>query len=156
MPILAFSHFGICVADPERSLRFYRDLLGFKPVSRVHVDDANSAQLVGLDPLDLHAVMLERDGARIELLHFVEPGHEAEDVPRPMNRIGLTHMAIRVADLEGLLVELEAAGVEIMRETRIENPLYDSAVVYVLDPDGVRIELVQLPGDPRQPVGEPF
>jgi lactoylglutathione lyase len=154
MPIRRFSHFGICVSDPQRSLRFYRDMLGFRPVSRVHVDDAASAQLLGLDPLDLRATVLERDGARIELLHFAAPGHERGDVPRPMNRVGLTHMALRVDDLADLLVELEAAGVEILHETRIQNAAYESDVVYVLDPDGVRIELVQMPGDPNRPVGE--
>ena len=40
MPVQCFSHFGICVADPERSLRFYRDLLGFRPLSNLEVADA--------------------------------------------------------------------------------------------------------------------
>ena len=154
MPIRMFSHFGICVADPQRSLNFYRDVMGFRPVSRVHVDDAASAQLLGLAPLDLRATVLERDGVRIELLHFAAPGHEPGDVPRPMNRLGLTHMALRVDDLAGMLVELEAAGVEILHNTRVQNPAYDADVVYILDPDGVRLELVQMPGDPKRPVGE--
>ncbi len=73
-----------------------------------------------------------------------------------MNRQGLTHMAMRVDDLASLLVELEAAGVEILEESRVQNPAFESDVVYVLDPDGVRIELIQLPGDPTQAVGQPF
>ncbi len=31
-----------------------------------------------------------------------------------------------------------------------------SSVVFVLDPDGVRVELIEMPGDPRQPLGEPL
>ncbi|MBW2269767.1 MAG: VOC family protein [Deltaproteobacteria bacterium] len=156
MPVRTLSHFGICVADPKRSIHFYRDLLGFELVSHLQVDDPASAKLIGLDPLELHSTFLERDGARIELLHYVSPGHEPDEVPRPMNRQGLTHMAMRVDDLASLLVELQAAGVEILEESRIQNPAFQSDVVYVLDPDGVRIELIQLPGDPTQAVGQPF
>jgi catechol 2,3-dioxygenase-like lactoylglutathione lyase family enzyme len=156
MPVRTLSHFGICVVDPERSIHFYRDLMGFELISHMQVDDAASAQLVGLEPLELHATFLERDGTRIELLHYVSPGHEPADVPRPMNRLGLTHIAMRVDDLAELLVQLEAAGVEIMKQTRVQNPAFQSDVVYVLDPDGVRIELIQIPGDPTEPIGQRF
>lgn len=156
MPVLRFSHFGICVADPERSLRFYRDLLGFRPLTRLVVRDPHSARLLGLDELELHATFVERDGARIELLHYVAPGHEDAEVPRPMNRRGLTHIALRVEGLAALVAAIEAAGYEVMRSTRISNPDLGSEVVYVLDPDGVRVELIELPGDPALPLGEPL
>jgi catechol 2,3-dioxygenase-like lactoylglutathione lyase family enzyme len=156
MPIQYFSHLGICVADPERSIRFYRDGLGFRTLTKLRVDDPNSAQLVGLDGLELEAFFLERDGTRIELLHYLAPGHEPDEVPRPMNRRGLTHLAVRVDDLAGVLAKLEKLGVEVMQETRIQNPQLQSDVVYVLDPDGVRVELIELPGDPTRPLGEPF
>ena len=156
MPVQRFSHIGITVADPERSLRFYRDLLGFRPLSHLSVDDALSARLVGLEPLELHATFLERDGTRIELMHYAAPGDEPDEVPRPMNRRGLTHLAVRVDDLPELLGRLEAAGAEILKDTHVANPDFASEVVFVLDPDGVRIELIQLPGDPNEVLGEPL
>ena len=153
MSVRFASHFGICVSDPERTLRFYRDLLGFRAVSKLAVSDPHSAQLLEVDDLELNAFFLERDGMRIELLHFASPGHERDSVPRPMNRLGLTHIAVRVDDLAATLASLERAGIEILKQTRIHNPELRSEVVYVLDPDGVRIELVQLPGDPTLPLG---
>ena len=152
MAVRFASHLGICVSDPDRSLRFYRDLLGFRETASLAVADAHSSRLLGLDPLDLRATFLERDGLRIELLHFAAPGHERGDAPRPMNRTGLTHLALRVDDLAATLAALERAGIEVLEETRIRNPELRSQVVYVLDPDGVRIELVELPGDPTQPL----
>jgi len=153
MAVRFASHLGICVSDPERSLRFYRDLLGFREAGALAVADAHSARLLGLDPLDLRATFLERDGLRIELLHFAAPGHErGGEAPRPMNRTGLTHLALRVDDLAATLAALERAGVVVLEQTRIRNPELGSEVVYVLDPDGVRIELVELPGDPTQPI----
>lgn len=156
MPVRRFSHFGICVSDPERSLRFYRDLLGFRALTRLEVSDPESARLVGLENLKLHAYFLERDGVRIELLHYLSPGCEAESVPRPMNRLGLTHIALRVDGLGKMLAALERSGIEILKETRIANPGFASEVVYVLDPDGVRVELIELPGDPEEALGQPL
>ena len=146
------SHFGICVSDPERSLRFYRDLLGFRETASLAVSDPHSARLLELERLELHARFLERDGMRLELLHFASPGHEGDAAPRPMNRLGLTHIAVRVDDLEKTLAAMKRAGVEVLEQTRIRNPELRSEVVYVLDPDGVRIELVELPGDPSAPL----
>src|SRR5262245_5370325 len=131
------SHFGICVSDPERSLRFYRDLLGFREAASLAVSDPHSARLLGLDPLDLRATFLERDGMRVELLHFASPGHERDATPRPMNRTGLTHLAVRVDDLAETLAAFERAGVEVLKDTRIRNPELGSEVVYVLDPDEI-------------------
>lgn len=156
MSVDHFSHIGICVRDPERSLHFYRDLLGFEALTKLEVSDAGSRQLVGLPDMDLHSYFLERDGTRIELLHYLSPGVEDETVPRPMNRIGLTHLALRVSELPDLLERLAAEGVEVMRETRVRNEAFGSDVVYVLDPDGVRVELIQLPGDPTAPLGKPL
>jgi catechol 2,3-dioxygenase-like lactoylglutathione lyase family enzyme len=156
MPVQNFAHIGICVADPERSMRFYIDLLGFRPLSKLAVSDASSAQLLGLENLDLHSYFLERDGVRIELLHYVSPGHEDGTVPRPMNRRGLTHIALRVEGLAGMLAQIEQAGFEIIKPTHIINRDLGTAAVYVLDPDGVRVELIDLPGDPAQALGEPL
>ena len=156
MTVQAFSHLGICVRDPERSMRFYCDHLGFRRVSKLVVSNPESARLVQLDPLDLHSTFIERDGVRIELLHYVEPGFEGEPTARPMNRLGLTHLALRVEGLTGLLERLRDEGFEVIEATRIENAEFHSSVVFALDPDGVRVELIEMPGDPRQPLGEPL
>ncbi len=156
MTVQAFSHFGICVRDPDRSLRFYCDLLGFDRVSKLVVSNPASAQLVQLDPLDLHSYFVERDGVRLELLHYVEPGFEGEATARPINRIGLTHIELRVLGLEELLERLREEGFEVLEATRIENADLQSSVVFVPDPDGVRVELIEMPGDPRKPLGEPL
>ena len=156
MTVQAFSHLGICVRDPERSMRFYCDLLGFDRVSKLVVSNPDSAALVQLDPLELHSYFVERDGVRLELLHYVEPGHEGEPTARPMNRLGLTHLALRVQGLDELLDRLRGEQFEVIASTRIGSAELGSAVVFALDPDGVRVELIEMPGDPRQPLGEPL
>lgn len=156
MAVQRFSHLGICVSDLERSLRFYRDALGFRPLSELSVSGPSSAKLLELEGVRLRAIFLERDGIRLELLHFASPGHESAEVPRPMNRLGLTHIALRVDDLQAAIEGARRFGARVLEQTRVENPELGSDVVYVLDPDGVRLELIQLPGDPEPPLGKPL
>jgi catechol 2,3-dioxygenase-like lactoylglutathione lyase family enzyme len=141
------SHVGICVSDWERSLRFYHDALGFRYVSELEVEGEPSDTLLRLEGVSLRAIYLEREGVRIELLHYASPGHEGDGAPRPMNRLGLTHLSLRVDDLDAVLAELERAGVEILRDTRIDVREAGTRAIFVCDPDGTLIELVQRPGD---------
>ena len=140
---------GICVADLERSLRFYCDGLGFSERGRLDVAGPEASTLLGLPDAKLRAVYLERDGTRIELLWFAAPSAAAAPpAPRPVNQPGLTHLSFRVADLDATLAALTAAGGVALPETRIHNPAFRSGAVFLTDPDGTRIELVEAPGDP--------
>ena len=151
MALLRLTHVGICVSDWERSLHFYRDVLGFRQVSELRVVGEPSNTLLQIQDVDLKVVYLERDGTRIELLHYGSPGHRGDGQPRPMNQLGLTHLSIRVENLAAMLDELRAVGVGILEQTRIDIPAFGAAAVFVTDPDGTRIELVQSPGDPAAP-----
>ncbi len=146
------SHVGICVADLERSLRFYGEGLGFAEVGALDLAGEPSATLLELPGVELRARYLERDGARIELLHFPRPGATGGGT-RPMNALGLTHLSFRVADLDGTLRRLLALGGRPLSHTRVENPDLGMQAVFLTDPDGTRIELVAGPGDPGAPLG---
>ena len=151
MPLLRVTHVGICVTDLERSIAFYRDTLGFRYLSRIHVAGEPSNTLLSLADVDLHAAYVERDGLRIELLHYASPKSPAADRPRPMNDLGFTHLSIRVSDLAALVQDLRGRGVSVVDRTRIDIPAFEAAAVMIEDPDGLKIELVQAPGDPAAP-----
>lgn len=151
--VLRLSHVGICVADLERSLAFYR-ALGFVERSRLRVAGQVSARLLGLEAVQLSAVYLERDAARIELLHYAVPGHVGDPGSQAMNRLGLTHLSLRVDDLDAAEQTVLAAGGVILEASRIAIPEADTRAVFATDPDGTRIELVQAPGDPHALPGE--
>ena len=153
MAILRLTHIGICVADLEQSVRFYRDLLGFNVRSDLQVQGEPTDTLLRLPDVDLHAVYVERDGTRIELLHYVSPGAVGEGEARSMNQRGLSHLALRVDDLAATVQTLRAAGVRILDETRIDVPAFSTAAVFVCDPDGTLIELLQSPADLQAPPG---
>ncbi len=150
LPIARITHVGIGVSDLQRSLRFYRDLLGFTWEHELDVEGEPTDTLLRLRGTKLHAEYLTRDGVRIELLHFASP--PAPPRPeRPMNQHGLTHLSFRVTDMDAVLEAIRAAGERVLEETVIRFPEWQSAACMILDPDGQVIELVQAPGDPAAP-----
>jgi catechol 2,3-dioxygenase-like lactoylglutathione lyase family enzyme len=144
---LTFSHLGICVSDLERSVRFYRDALGFEPVQE-HRVGAEFAVLMELDDVALRSCFVRRDGVSIELLHFDEPGHRGDPTRRPMNQLGLTHLSFRVDDVDVAAQAVARAGGTVHTSTRTTFGSGPQTLdfVYCTDPDGVRIELMRLPG----------
>ena len=153
MSLLRFTHVGICVSDWQRALHFYRDLLGFTYRSELQVAGEPSDTLLQLHNVELRAVYLERDGMRIELLHYGSPGYRGDGTPRAMNALGLTHLSFRVDNLAATRDALEAAGVQILKQTHIDIPAFEAAAIMITDPDGTLIELVQAPGDITAPPG---
>lgn len=148
MTVKRLSHHGLCVSDLERALAFYRDGLGFGEVSRLTFSDAGTERLLGLPGAKLEAVYLRRDGTTLELLHFPEPGTHLSGGPRPMNQVGLTHLSFLVEDLDAALAQLRALGAHVLAETRLGREGAGPQAIFVTDPDGTRIELVEGDFDP--------
>jgi catechol 2,3-dioxygenase-like lactoylglutathione lyase family enzyme len=139
------SHFGICVSDLERSVRFYCEGLGFELVQSHTVGD-EFGRLMEVDDVVLQSRFVRRDGVSIELLRFDSPGHTGEPVRRPMNQLGLTHLSLRVEDLDAVAEAIESHGGAVVPGTRTTfGTSNELDFVYCTDPDGVRIELMYLP-----------
>lgn len=150
MPAKRFSHVGLCVRDLAQARRFYVDGLGFRELSRLVTDGPETARLVGLAGVSLEAVYLERHGFRLELLHFRSPGVEHGGEPRALNRAGLTHLSLVVDDLASTLATLRGLGARPLEDSRIESPGFGARAIFVLDPDGTRVELVEGEFDPAR------
>jgi len=153
--VLRFGHLGICVTSLAASVPFYRDLLGFRALTQVEVRGADADKLLGLSGVDQTTVFLERDGVRLALFEFRSPKSAAPGPPRPMNEPGMAAIMLRVDDLDATLVGMRKAGVAVLDATRTDYPEYGSRLVFVTDPDGTMIELVEIPGDPYTPFGKP-
>ena len=142
---ISVSHIGICVSDLDASLRFYCEGLGFVEGAS-HDVGQEFAALMEVDAVRLRSRMIARDGVTIELLGFDAPGVTGDGSRRPMNMLGLTHLSLRVGDVEGTAATIEALGGTVVRETRTTFAFGESTLdfLYCTDPDGVRIELMDL------------
>jgi len=145
---VTFSHIGICVGDLDRALTFYCEGLGFDLVQS-HTVGPEFGPLMELDEVALQSRFVRRDGVSIELLHFDSPGHRGQAERRPMNQLGLTHLSLRVSDVDVIAERIESLGGSVIRSTRTAFGAAGSAdafdFVYCTDPDGTRVELMHLP-----------
>jgi lactoylglutathione lyase len=143
---IAFSHLGICVTDLERSMAFYCEGLGFELAERHEVGNEFS-RLMELDGVNVSSQFITKDGVRIELLAFATPIVEQVG-RRPMNRTGLTHLSLRVTDLDATVATLVSLGGALVDDTLTALAFGDSTLrfVYLTDPDGTRVELMDFGG----------
>jgi catechol 2,3-dioxygenase-like lactoylglutathione lyase family enzyme len=135
-----FNHLGHCVADLDRSRRFYVEVLGFEPLREITPPDSPSDQLLRLSPpIGMTACYLRRDGLVLELLHF--GGEGAQPLPareRVMNEPGLTHISVSVDDIPTTCARIDEYGGDVLTDTDI------GFGIFVRDPDGQLIELLPM------------
>lgn len=146
--IVRASHVGICVRDLDAALRFWSDGLGFTVAAAFDVGPEYGPLMEVAAPR-LRSQFLERDGIRLELLHFAEPGTLGTRERRPVNQVGLTHVCVQVEDVDAVARRLVEHGGAIVEGTRTVVPMgedgsVESHFVYMTDPDGTRVELMAL------------
>lgn len=134
------SHFGLCVRDVERSLRFWCDGLGFVRAERFEVGDEFGAALEVEGRVDCVSQFIRKDGLAIELLGYRSPGATGAPSAR-RNQLGLTHFSAYVDDVGAAVRHLVACGGKLLPATRTENAALE--LLFVEDPDGVRVELIR-------------
>jgi catechol 2,3-dioxygenase len=138
MEIKDLGHIVLYVRDLERSVRFYRDVLGFRQI--FPTPD-------GRDGLRIPAAAFSSASGRThhELL-LIEVGADAASPPAG-RRVGLYHFGLKVGDsddeLRDALRRLHEEGVTVTGAS--DHTVSHS--LYLLDPDGNEIELyVDVPG----------
>ena len=142
-------HVGITVSDVERSLRFYRDLLGMRVLSDTRLTRPEIAALLGTSEIELRLVDLDTQDERLlELLEYAKPaGHRVEYTNRDP---GSAHVAFQVDDLDRIRGAIAAAGGSEISHHPVtaqdtEGMFARARLLYVRDPDGMILELVQRP-----------
>ena len=131
--ITGYGHVAIKVKDLDASLDFYRERLGFPEMLRLKNDDG-STWLVYL---------------RITDDHYLEifPGAEGDRAPG-WNANGVNHMCFTIDDLEATTARIKAAGIKLTAE--IKEGLDGNRQAWLEDPDGNRIELMEMAADSLQ------
>lgn len=133
-----FSHICVGVSDIDRSLRFYRDVLGMDVVFDVALEGANLSAVTGREGESGRMIGGLIGGTMVELLALGEVPRYAEGP-----HIGYTNMSLRVADVDAAYAQLQT-----FDGVRCQPPVDIGGVrmLFVYDPDDTPIELVELPG----------
>ncbi len=150
--VSAFRHTGIVVTDTERSLGFYRDLLGLSVVRELEESGAYLETLLTVPHARVRTIKLSIDGTTpcLELLQF--PSHPATaPASRPVYAVGPSHVAFSVSDVEAVYRRLSKAGVSFTAPPQ-RSPDGAVKVTCCRDPDGVMVELVEVVTQPARSV----
>jgi MIP family channel proteins len=143
---------GLTVSDMERSVAFYRDLLGFEKTSDAEVAGPAYEQLTGLIGLRARVVCMRLGADRIELTEFLAPRGRAAPADSRSNDVWFQHIAIITNDIEqGYLwlrrheVRQVSAGPQRLPDW---NPKAGGIkAFYFRDPDGHPLEILEFPPD---------
>jgi lactoylglutathione lyase len=119
-------HFGLRVADLDRSLAFYT-ALGYEVVGGVPDTPLGSLTMLELPGDEFVA---------IELVHDADGGESVAKGPN--------HFVIQVESMDDVLAHLVAGGIDVEEPTSPDGS-EDFFTAWLVDPDGNRIELVQWP-----------
>jgi catechol 2,3-dioxygenase-like lactoylglutathione lyase family enzyme len=144
--ITGADHTSYTVSNLERSLEFYHDLLGFEVLHiRPQITSHYFREIVGFPEGVIKGAYLAIPGTshKLELFEYVNPRGAPLDTRN--NNPGSSHLAFYVDDLAALYEALKARGVQF-RSAPVymdEGPNEGGWAVYMLDPDGITIELFQ-------------
>jgi catechol 2,3-dioxygenase-like lactoylglutathione lyase family enzyme len=145
--IIAADHTGITVSNLERSLAFWRDVLGFELSHHVHQTGELAAEITGVPGAEISLAVLRAPGGhKIELLEYLAPTDRKHVDLRPCD-VGSVHVAFTVENLDAVLNAIAASGWRAAgkAQTLKSGPNAGKRVIYVRDPDGTTIEFMQPP-----------
>jgi glyoxylase I family protein len=142
--IIAADHTGITVSNLERSLAFWRDVLGFELSHRAHHTGELASEATGVPGAEISIAVLKAPGHKIELLEYLAPpGRKHVDLTAC--DVGSVHVAFTVDNLDAVLSVIAASGWKAAGkpQTLKSGPNAGKRVIYVRDPDGTTIEFMQ-------------
>jgi len=144
--IIAADHTGITVSNLERSLAFWRDVLGFDLSHRAHHSGDLASEVTGVPGAEISLAVLKGYGHKIELLEYLAPPDRKRAKVRPCD-VGSVHVALTVDNLDRVLSAISASGWKAAGkpQTLKTGPNAGKRVVYVRDLDGTTIEFMQPP-----------
>jgi catechol 2,3-dioxygenase-like lactoylglutathione lyase family enzyme len=145
---VAADHTGITVSNLERSLAFWRDVMGFEYSHSAHQTGQRVEQITGVMGGELKLAVLKAPGGhKIELLEYLAPDDRKQTSNLRPCDLGHVHVAFVVDDLDRILDTMADAGWQAAGHPQMltVGPNAGKRVVYVRDPDGTTIELMQMP-----------
>jgi catechol 2,3-dioxygenase-like lactoylglutathione lyase family enzyme len=140
-------HISVTVSDMDRSLAFYRDTLGLKEMERHRLEGETISKMAGKKDVVMQVVRLaapDTPTILLDLQEYVQPKGRVSDAK--LGDVAHSHFCFGVPDVWGAYRELSAKGLKFVSEPVSFDLEWGIVhVVFMYDPDGYIIELVQSP-----------
>lgn len=149
MSIRSVWHAGFSVSNLERSISFYRDVLGLELRHRQTGDNRYTRTLVGYDDAVIHVAQFTIRGQSppsghvLELIEYETPRGEA--IAASNARIGSAHLAFEVDDIWAMAAQIVESGGSLVSEPVAITAGINAGgwAMYLRDPDDITLELIQ-------------
>ncbi len=142
--ICGIHHIALSVEDMDRSLAFYRDLLGLEVAMDKTWEKAGEIgdKILRVKDTAARQVMLKCGDAFVELFQFNKPAPAPMAADRPVIDRGITHLCLDVKDVDAEYERLSKAGVIFHCEPQDLGS--NCRTTYGRDPDGNVVEFQEL------------
>jgi len=144
---LGFHHAGLTVSKLDRSVAFYRDVVGLKllvePSPVLSGPDVD--QRTGIPGVAMKLAMFEvNKNHRLALIEYLSPPSFLQ-YALPTTNIGSIHIALQVTNIESKIKEMKDKGVYFITplDAPDNGPFVGWKFIYFKDPDGIILELVE-------------
>lgn len=143
------AHVGLTVSNLERSIKFYKDILGLDFKGQMIMEGKETDKLFGFKDAKVKVAYLngsqELQTPPVELIEFVLLSPRV--IENRLNQIGIAELCFYVEDIEAVYENLKAKGVKFLSEPQFFDltgqGFGKSKAVYFKDPDGIILELME-------------
>jgi catechol 2,3-dioxygenase-like lactoylglutathione lyase family enzyme len=155
-PVRAVRSIGMTVANLDRSVAFYRNVLRFNRVGEEELWGPELERLTGLPAPRARVARMRLGDELLELTEYLTPRGRPFPVDSRSNDHWFQHVAIIVRDMDEAYARLRQYGVENASEAPQQLPDWNRSAggiraFYFRDSDGHFLELLQFPPEKGQP-----
>ena len=141
--IHGIDHTSFTVSDMERSIAFYRDIIGMKvtwdsAAAGIQFKGPEADKVTGCPGTEQRLVFLTIGDSRIELVQYMPTGKPLVD--NKASDTGSSHVCFKTDNIQELYQNLLANGVRVHC---IPQHIGFGWVMYFRDPDGIILEAAQ-------------
>lgn len=142
---LEFGHVGFQVRDLDASASYYRDIIGLELLDRLIRDEPYLAQVTGYPEITLKIALLVESNSRVMLELIEYPKGLGTAIDTATANPGTGHVCFVVDDVDSIYRQAIGAGHAVVNPpvTPTKGMWIGGRSIYMLDPDGIRVELVQ-------------
>lgn len=155
--IRAFQHIGMGVHDVDRTYAFWRKELCFKMKLNDHTGRDEQMEPILGESLEMRMLMAMNvaGGGAIEIVKHTSTEPVEPPAPVQWGDIGILEIGLKCFRLDDVYRALLNRGVEFVTPVRRMNmgKLGSVRSAYLRDPDGLMVQLVEVPGGKRARVG---
>lgn len=147
--IKSVAHIGLTVTNLERSIEFYRDILGLVYKGQMLMDGPETEKLFNRKGTTARIAYLnyaeEARQADVELIEFTS--FEIEKSQSSLFQTSISEICFGVEDIDKFYQNLLDQGVEVLSEPQeFDSTAYGfgkSKAIYFKDPDGIILEAIE-------------